>query len=152
MAGSLLTPGTCRSCGCTTENACAGGCSWVDAERTLCSSCADGPSIDLDALRAAVTVGKVCEPLTISPDLALQLIDMAEAGTGALVEIPDADGGALVDPAAVVAICAYDNGDTMVHLAGGGTFVVDLKPRAVAAALGRRVRRASVPAEGSDGS
>lgn len=31
--------GECRICGCTDENACAGGCSWADARRTLCSAC-----------------------------------------------------------------------------------------------------------------
>lgn len=30
---------TCRVCGCTEDNACEGGCSWV--EEDLCSSCAD---------------------------------------------------------------------------------------------------------------
>lgn len=29
----------CRVCGCTDERACAGGCSWVEAD--LCSVCAD---------------------------------------------------------------------------------------------------------------
>ncbi len=33
------TPGTCRVCGCIDLVACQGGCSWVDAEHTLCSSC-----------------------------------------------------------------------------------------------------------------
>jgi hypothetical protein len=28
----------CRGCGCTEENACAGGCSWVEPD--LCSRCA----------------------------------------------------------------------------------------------------------------
>jgi hypothetical protein len=30
---------SCRSCGCTDDDACAGGCWWV--EEDLCSSCAD---------------------------------------------------------------------------------------------------------------
>lgn len=29
----------CRVCGCTSEQACEGGCSWVDPEHTLCSRC-----------------------------------------------------------------------------------------------------------------
>jgi ParB/RepB/Spo0J family partition protein len=33
-------PGTCRKCGCTEDNACAGGCAWVDRKQTLCSTCA----------------------------------------------------------------------------------------------------------------
>lgn len=32
--------GTCRACGCTDDNACEGGCSWVDSTYTLCSVCA----------------------------------------------------------------------------------------------------------------
>ena len=31
--------GTCKVCGCTDDCACPGGCSWVDREHTLCSSC-----------------------------------------------------------------------------------------------------------------
>ena len=31
----------CRTCGCTDDRACAGGCSWVEAD--LCSSCAPRP-------------------------------------------------------------------------------------------------------------
>ena len=34
------TPGTCRVCGCIDLVACKGGCTWVDAGHTLCSSCA----------------------------------------------------------------------------------------------------------------
>ena len=37
---------TCRVCGCTDERACEGGCYWIDAEQTLCSSCA-GTAADL---------------------------------------------------------------------------------------------------------
>ena len=32
--------GTCRICGCTDDHACEGGCCWVDADHTVCSSCA----------------------------------------------------------------------------------------------------------------
>jgi len=32
--------GTCRKCGCTDDHACKHGCAWVDATKTLCSSCA----------------------------------------------------------------------------------------------------------------
>ncbi len=34
-----LESGICRVCGCTEENACKGGCHWVDEKKTLCSSC-----------------------------------------------------------------------------------------------------------------
>lgn len=34
-----LVPGRCRWCGCTEENACANGCSWVERSYTLCSEC-----------------------------------------------------------------------------------------------------------------
>lgn len=33
------SPGTCRVCGCVDALACPGGCSWADAENTLCSAC-----------------------------------------------------------------------------------------------------------------
>ncbi|HEU4619201.1 MAG TPA: hypothetical protein VFV10_14270 [Gammaproteobacteria bacterium] len=36
----LSVPGICRKCGCTDEFGCDGGCSWVNARRTLCSRCA----------------------------------------------------------------------------------------------------------------
>lgn len=32
-------PGLCRRCGCCEHRACLGGCGWVNADRTLCSSC-----------------------------------------------------------------------------------------------------------------
>jgi ParB/RepB/Spo0J family partition protein len=31
-------PGECRFCGCTEDDACEGGCSWVDAKQTVCSN------------------------------------------------------------------------------------------------------------------
>src|SRR4051812_6081365 len=31
--------GTCIECGCTDRCACDGGCSWVNAEHTVCSAC-----------------------------------------------------------------------------------------------------------------
>lgn len=31
-------PGICRYCKCTELRACPGGCTWIDAERTVCSS------------------------------------------------------------------------------------------------------------------
>ncbi|HEV7405206.1 MAG TPA: hypothetical protein VGO11_19840 [Chthoniobacteraceae bacterium] len=34
-----VRPGTCAECGCTDARACAGGCSWVNEQRTVCSSC-----------------------------------------------------------------------------------------------------------------
>lgn len=43
MPGIVYMPGVCRSCGCTDERACPGGCSWV--EEDLCSACA-GPAPD----------------------------------------------------------------------------------------------------------
>jgi ParB/RepB/Spo0J family partition protein len=47
IAIARAVPGTCRVCGCTEENACPEGCSWVDESKTrpaapaktLCSSC-----------------------------------------------------------------------------------------------------------------
>lgn len=37
-----VKPGVCRICGCTDDNACEGGCSWVNKDHTLCSACAEG--------------------------------------------------------------------------------------------------------------
>jgi ParB/RepB/Spo0J family partition protein len=31
-------PGTCQYCGCTDDNACSGGCSWVNGSQTVCSN------------------------------------------------------------------------------------------------------------------
>jgi len=36
----LAASGRCTVCGCTEDRACAGGCSWENAERTLCTRCA----------------------------------------------------------------------------------------------------------------
>lgn len=32
-------PGCCRSCGCTDQHACLGGCGWAEGRRDLCSRC-----------------------------------------------------------------------------------------------------------------
>lgn len=45
--GLILMPGTCSSCGCTDAAACPGGCSWADADRTLCSRCASEPELEM---------------------------------------------------------------------------------------------------------
>lgn len=39
ITGRVATERVCRVCGCTYENACPGGCSWV--EEDLCSACAE---------------------------------------------------------------------------------------------------------------
>jgi len=39
----LPVPGVCRVCGCTDDEACFGGCWWVDAAQTVCSACAVDP-------------------------------------------------------------------------------------------------------------
>jgi len=46
------TPGICCRCGCVEAAACPGGCAWVNADRTVCSSCATP-----EELRAAQTMG-----------------------------------------------------------------------------------------------
>ncbi|HZP33937.1 MAG TPA: hypothetical protein VFB23_11315 [Candidatus Acidoferrales bacterium] len=54
----VLTPGTCRICGCTERNAChiqVGnaefvGCYWVDAGKTLCSNPECVAQVPLDEL------------------------------------------------------------------------------------------------------
>jgi len=33
-----MTPGICRVCGCTDNNACPEGCSWADSTYTLCTN------------------------------------------------------------------------------------------------------------------
>ncbi len=38
----IVTPGVCRVCGCTEEDACIVGgvpCAWADKKRTLCTAC-----------------------------------------------------------------------------------------------------------------
>ncbi len=39
-AERVVETARCRACGCTDDEACEGGCSWVDDEHTLCSMCA----------------------------------------------------------------------------------------------------------------
>lgn len=51
--------GDCWVCGCTDAAACEGGCSWVDAERRVCSSCVDAIALeDLELLRSALERAK----------------------------------------------------------------------------------------------
>lgn len=40
--GKKIQSGVCRYCGCTEENACEGGCTWVDKKKTICSACVKG--------------------------------------------------------------------------------------------------------------
>lgn len=36
----MSAPDTCKYCHCTAEEPCPGGCSWNDATRTICTTCA----------------------------------------------------------------------------------------------------------------
>ncbi|QDI79009.1 hypothetical protein E8E01_00365 [Methylorubrum populi] len=38
----------CRKCGCSEDDACAGGCGWEDARQIRCTACASRPSYDRD--------------------------------------------------------------------------------------------------------
>ncbi len=44
------TPDVCQVCGCTWDRACPGGCAWANAERTLCTACADPSGFPIDLL------------------------------------------------------------------------------------------------------
>lgn len=37
---ALITVKACRGCGCTDDQACAEGCSWVPGDPDLCTACA----------------------------------------------------------------------------------------------------------------
>lgn len=90
--------GTCKFCGCTessigSERACAGGCSWIDAAKTVCSAClprlsddelkplwfaeftpaalAEAPPICLDAMTLFATLATIQLGLR-HPDVARQ--------------------------------------------------------------------------------
>jgi len=39
-AVDVVTIRTCRSCGCTDDQACFGGCWWISDDEGLCSACA----------------------------------------------------------------------------------------------------------------
>lgn len=49
-----MLSGICRLCGCTSGNACEGGCCWVDEAETLCSACV--PKLTDEELLAMVQV------------------------------------------------------------------------------------------------
>lgn len=36
----------CISCGCTEDNACPGGCTWVSLDPPLCSACAEPDELE----------------------------------------------------------------------------------------------------------
>ena len=54
----------CRGCGCTTDRACPGGCSWVSTNPPICSACVDedlGGSIgDAALIDDEGTFGELC--------------------------------------------------------------------------------------------
>lgn len=54
----------CRVCGCTEDNACEGGCSWVEDD--LCSACADKESDDDDVEEDDIDVD-TSEPQEVIP-------------------------------------------------------------------------------------
>lgn len=62
-----LIGGICRECGCTDDDACDGGCAWVDHDHTLCSSCAPGRSVRAGHMTAAVPGGRRRLPIA-KPD------------------------------------------------------------------------------------
>jgi len=43
----------CRVCGCTTDRACPGGCSWVSTNPPICSACLPPELLDDDSCPAA---------------------------------------------------------------------------------------------------
>jgi hypothetical protein len=52
--GTLVPrPGTCSACGCTENYACDGGCSWANAEKTLCTKCLSPSAKSRGVRRAA---------------------------------------------------------------------------------------------------
>lgn len=56
-------PDRCRWCGCTARRPCAGGCTWANARRSLCSGC-----VEIDAwVRTPAgrrTIARLVQPLT----------------------------------------------------------------------------------------
>lgn len=58
------TPGTCRHCGCTENNACplsnGDACCWIDRERICCSrpSCIKAETLRRDRLKAAAQASR----------------------------------------------------------------------------------------------
>ncbi|HXR41769.1 MAG TPA: ParB/RepB/Spo0J family partition protein [Acidothermaceae bacterium] len=40
--------GVCKMCGCTEDEACEGGCAWMDRTETLCSACAENAERDVE--------------------------------------------------------------------------------------------------------
>lgn len=56
------TPGTCRICSCTEDQACAGGCSWADESNTICSRCAMATDIAISALPLFVSLALKVKP------------------------------------------------------------------------------------------
>lgn len=48
-----LEPGVCKFCGCTEDEACDGGCAWMDDTQTLCSACAEKVEQDQSELVGA---------------------------------------------------------------------------------------------------
>jgi len=52
--GGVVVPFHCRSCGCSWNDPCKGGCAWANQEATLCTACRDLPSADVRAAGEAV--------------------------------------------------------------------------------------------------
>ena len=156
VTAQILRPGVCRGCGCTVDRPCAGGCSWSDAERTICSRCVGGraappQALDLIEMRAQLDAqpddGR---PIGISPYLLRLLIDLAQVGQEAagphLVELqlggPRIKDGqtVLVDPACVVAIETANDSMCYLNFARDVSVVVKGTALEIAAALGRTVK------------
>lgn len=126
-ATRLVVPGTCRVCGCTSERACDEGCAWIDAERTLCSACAEGGmALDFERIRqqarAQADARGAVEVSVAFLEGLLDLADPAAAGRAEYVALrtPD-DLELVVARGAVGGLRALPGRDAVqLYLAGGG--------------------------------
>jgi hypothetical protein len=63
----LTAPLACRTCGCTDDNACPGGCAWYSRRPPLCTRCyVRGALGGLVAVRAAYVTVFGFDPITPS--------------------------------------------------------------------------------------
>lgn len=68
-----MPSGICRFCGCTSLQACAGGCKWIDQQATICSQCVGQLSKEelellfVAEMEMAITGDAALPPIVVGP-------------------------------------------------------------------------------------
>lgn len=78
---------TCKVCGCTDQQACPGGCYWVDNKHSVCSTCYDNIMQAIDTGEKAVLFKEDGSVGYLSPKAKYFTLKELQAAVKGLIEI-----------------------------------------------------------------